>query len=304
MRTVSTLGLACVLACAFIACGGSGGDGGAGMGAAGGAATPVTGGTGGMDDSAGTGGTGGVPPMMMVPDMMLPMMMMPMNPAGVGEENAPCMPGAMAMCNEGLQCATLPDPFNGVCGRKCAMDSDCTMPDEVCSAYSMMDTQGICINLVPAWELFLFSETSACEDRATPVGITGQDQLPGGICLELCMLAGADPMNLPSDLPKEQIVTCAMGQECLPVLSDPMGMAMDDALGACGVGVERGAVCDSTKGEVCTDVKDICAPSDPSKLDGEQKCFQNCEDMSVTCDMGTTCTPLMVMGMQVAAYCL
>lgn len=268
----------------------------------------MTGGAGGTSGTSGTGGTGSVPPPMMTGMVPMPMLpaMMTMNPAGVGEENTPCMP-AMSNCNEGLACATLPDPFNGVCGRKCTMATeatDCTMEKEVCSAYSMMDTQGICINLVPAWELFLYSETSACEDGSTPVGISGAMDLPGGLCLQLCMLAGADPMNLPPDLPKDQIVTCGMGQECLGVLTSGSGMMMDAALGACGVGVARGAVCDVNMGHVCTDVKDICAPTDPNRIDGEQKCFQDCSDPMTTCDMGSTCTPLMVMGMQVAAYCM
>lgn len=277
------------------------------MAAAGGGATPATGGTGGMAGGAGTGGTGTVPPMMMMMTTVPPaMMMMEMtNPAGVGEENAPCMP-AMPNCNEGLACATLPDPFNGVCGRKCAMDSECTMPDELCSAYSMTDMQGICINLVPPWDIYAFPETSACQPTSTPVRISQMDQ-PYGLCLELCVLPGADPMMVPSDLPKEQLVTCGMGQECIDIgLTSDGAMMADPVLGACAIPAARGEACDLQSGaHQCVDLKDICLPVDTMNLMGDAKCYQNCTEMGVTCEMGTTCTNLMVMGMPTMySYCL
>ncbi len=299
MRTVSSLvACACVIA---VACAGSDDGGAAGPGDAG------TGdaGTGLMAGTSGDGGTGSVPPPMRMMTMVPPAMMMMDNPvAGVGDENAPCMPGAMAACNAGLSCATLPMPFTGVCGRTCAMDPDCTMENEVCSPYLMADMQGICINIVPPWEIYAFPETSACNDTSTPVSISAMDQ-PYGLCLELCMLAGADPMDLPPDLPKEQIIACGMGQECLDIglMSGGMAMAMP-VLGACGIGVERGASCGDT-GKVCTNPDDVCAPSDPMRLDSEALCFQNCTDMVTdgTCEQGT-CTTFSVMGMVRGAYCI
>ena len=108
-------------------------------------------------------------------------------------------------------------------------------------------------------------------------------------------------MNLPMDLPMEQVVMCGSGEACLNILTSDSG-SMEQALGACGVGVDRGGVCDVNMGKVCTDATDICAPSDPTRLDGEQKCFQDCMTPGTTCETGA-CTPLEVMGMQVAAYC-
>lgn len=241
--------------------------------------------------------------------MMMPtvppamMMMMPDNPiAGVGEENAPCMPGAMGACNAMLSCATLPEPFSGVCGRSCATDMECTMENEVCSAYSMADTQGICINLVPAWDIYAFPETSACEANLTPVSISQTDQ-PYGLCLGLCLLEGqTDP---PMGFPVDQLVTCDNGQECIDIGLTTDGGMMETVLGACGVGVDRGGDCDLNMGKVCSDLDDTCAPTDPNRLDGDTKCFQDCSMAGTTCDTGM-CTEVKdpMSNNVLGAYCL
>jgi hypothetical protein len=309
MRTVSILGLACGLAFVLGACGGSddggGGTGGAtaaGTGASGMTATGGTGGMGGM--SAGTGGTGGVPPMMM-PMTMVPMMMdMPMTMTGMGEEGTPCMPG-MPSCNMGLVCSTIPDPFSGVCGRPCTeatMAMDCTMPNEVCGAYDAMG-EAVCIDLIPAWDVYRFQDTSGCEMGTSPVGLSDPNTmqpLPGGICLQLCALEGTDPMTLPMEVQAE-ISACAGGQSCLADIITTADML---PIGACGSAVARGEDCDFNAGILCEAMEDVCAPSDPMRLDSPAKCYQDCTMTGTTCDAGECTEALDEMGMVLGSYCL
>lgn len=266
-----SLGLACVLALG--ACGstrtrggGEAGSSGAGTGGSttddAGADSGGAGTTGLLGGSGGAGGAGG-------------------SGSGDREENAPCTPDA-GQCLDGLSCTTLPSPYEGVCGRACTTDDDCTEADEVCASY-LTAGELICINLVPPWNVYQFDQTSFCDETSIPTPIAdAPPELRGGLCLQFCLLDGADTSSL-TQAEIDSLVACEGGQQCMDLLSSASG---DAVVGACATPVDRGASCTAADA-ICSNLDDICFPLDPMSAASELLCFQDCTDTTVTCETGT-----------------
>lgn len=197
-------------------------------------------------------------------------------PAGPGEEGSDC--DSTHKCVGKLSCVASIFQNLGVCGRGCAMTSECDKTaDEVCFSYSGSSKDGHCVNRVKQeYAICGVADTSVCDLRSCLY----LPNSPLGVCVDTCALNSSGASGDDGGVP-EGAVMCTAKETCIDgVLSGPLPNE-----GVCGVVAKRGQPCGIEQGIYC-DVGDICAPKDPANLASDLACFQDCGTPGATCDTG------------------
>lgn len=205
-----------------------------------------------------------------------------MGDPGDGIEGAPC--NTVADCGQDFSCVA--NIFNvGVCARPCTSAMDCNTDEfERCLTYTQFEADAHCVNDVEEeYGLCGVADTSICAGNRECLYFP---DLPLGVCVDLCPLAGGDGADGGDDsdggLPTG-LINCDSEQTCLDILANAAGA------GVCGTVVDRGAECGLDVGLYCEE-GDLCRRQDPENFDEAPVCRQDCS-ATLECDEGD-CTRL------------